>query len=239
MKQTITLLLMIAVALSGMASGQQLGSKALVVEPTFNFGYIPQQAKVSHTYWVSNLGTDTLRIFNVRPGCGCTKAPQTTFAAAPDDSLPIELVFDTGRRSRDQLKSTKVTCNDPGKSQFDLQLSAYVYTEKDTTQPIAITENNVLKLTTDDLGKAVPVRFTNESKEPLSVTLVDYPSELVSITTPSAPVAPGKSGEIRVKVNSKLDRNNYQKSFTFEVSDKAKTRYSVPIRMSQSVTSMQ
>lgn len=239
MKKTITLLLMMAMALSGIASGQQLGSKALVVEPTFDFGYIPQQAKVSHTYWVSNLGTDTLRVFNVRPGCGCTKAPQTTFEAAPDDSLPIELVFDAGRRTRDQLKSTKVTCNDPGKSQFDLQLSAYVYTEKDTIQPIAITKNDVLKLTTDDLGKTFSVHFTNESKEPLSVTIVDYPPELVSITPPSAPVAPGKSGEIRVKVNSKLDRNNYQKSFTFALSDKAKTRFSVPIRMSEPVTSMQ
>jgi hypothetical protein len=239
MTKTITLLLMMTLALSGMASGQQLGSKALVVEPTFDFGYIPQNAKVSHTYWVSNLGTDTLRIFNVKPGCGCTEAPQTTFEAAPDDSLPIELVFDSGRRSRDQLKSTKVTCNDPGKSLFDLQLSAYVYTDKDTAQPISITKNNVLKLTTDDLGKVFPVRFTNDSKEPLSVMIVDYPSEVVSITAPSGPVAPGKSGEIRVKVNSKLDRNNYRKSFTFELSDKAKTRFSVPIRMSESVTSMQ
>lgn len=220
------------------ARAQRLGPRALVVEPSFDFGYIPQDAKVSRTYWVDNLGTDTLVIFNIQPGCGCTKAPLTTFTAPPNDSLPIELVFDTGKRSRHQLKSTRITCNDPARSKFDLQLSAWVYKEEDSTGSIVFTKNEKLKFTTDDLGESDVVSFRNVSRQPLSVTLIDYPRELVSVEVPSGQIDPGDVGKIAVRVNSHLEKSDYQKSFTFELSDKARTRYSIPIRMAQSVKSL-
>lgn len=37
-------------------------------ETQFNFGRIPPGSVVTHVFWVKNIGTDTLRIINVRPG---------------------------------------------------------------------------------------------------------------------------------------------------------------------------
>ena len=39
-----------------------------VPEVTFNFGYVPQGASISHTFWLYSVGGDTLRITDVRPG---------------------------------------------------------------------------------------------------------------------------------------------------------------------------
>lgn len=39
-----------------------------VPEVSFNFGYVPQGASISHTFWLRNVGGDTLRITDVRPG---------------------------------------------------------------------------------------------------------------------------------------------------------------------------
>jgi hypothetical protein len=39
-----------------------------VPEVSFNFGYVPQGASISHTFWLKNVGGDTLRITDVRPG---------------------------------------------------------------------------------------------------------------------------------------------------------------------------
>jgi len=42
--------------------------KAFMSETTWDFGKVPQGNIVSHSYWVKNVGTDTLKIIKVRPG---------------------------------------------------------------------------------------------------------------------------------------------------------------------------
>jgi hypothetical protein len=42
--------------------------KIMVLEKSWDFGHIPQNATFSHDYWIKNVGTDTLKIVNVKPG---------------------------------------------------------------------------------------------------------------------------------------------------------------------------
>lgn len=37
-------------------------------ETLWNFGRTPQMSRVSHTFWIKNIGGDTLRILKVEPG---------------------------------------------------------------------------------------------------------------------------------------------------------------------------
>ena len=37
-------------------------------ETFWNFGRTPQQSRISHTFWIKNIGGDTLRIAKVKPG---------------------------------------------------------------------------------------------------------------------------------------------------------------------------
>lgn len=34
----------------------------------FDFGYVPQNSKISHTFWLHSTGDDTLKILKVVPG---------------------------------------------------------------------------------------------------------------------------------------------------------------------------
>jgi len=42
--------------------------KMLIEETTWDFGNIPDNCVVSHEFWLKNVGTDTLKNINVRPG---------------------------------------------------------------------------------------------------------------------------------------------------------------------------
>jgi hypothetical protein len=42
--------------------------KLLIPETTFDFGYTPTKTMISHYYLVKNVGTDSLKIDNVKPG---------------------------------------------------------------------------------------------------------------------------------------------------------------------------
>ncbi len=37
-------------------------------ETEFDFGYVPQNATVSHVFWLYSTGDDTLKILSVKPG---------------------------------------------------------------------------------------------------------------------------------------------------------------------------
>jgi hypothetical protein len=39
-----------------------------IPEPEFDFGFVPQNAKISHVFWLYSTGTDTLKILQVSPG---------------------------------------------------------------------------------------------------------------------------------------------------------------------------
>lgn len=62
-------------ALTALAAQAQQRQADLVNQPrlevpevAFNFGYVPQGASISHVFWLRNVGGDTLRITDVRPG---------------------------------------------------------------------------------------------------------------------------------------------------------------------------
>jgi hypothetical protein len=42
--------------------------KLVIPDPIFDFGYAPTKTTVSHYYLVKNVGTDSLKIENVKPG---------------------------------------------------------------------------------------------------------------------------------------------------------------------------
>lgn len=47
--------------------GSKLPRIAVSAE-SFDFGRVPQGASISHIFWIKNVGEDTLRITDVKPG---------------------------------------------------------------------------------------------------------------------------------------------------------------------------
>ena len=42
--------------------------RMIIPESSFDFGYAPQNAKITHVFWVKSPGTDSLKILKVVPG---------------------------------------------------------------------------------------------------------------------------------------------------------------------------
>ncbi len=50
------------------ASAVIAAPRMVLEETTFNFGYVPQNAKISHDFWLLSKGEDSLIILKVVPG---------------------------------------------------------------------------------------------------------------------------------------------------------------------------
>lgn len=221
----------------GAVFAQQRGPKALVVEPRFDMGYMPQNAKVAHTFWINNIGTDSLRIHSVQVGCGCTKTNNPVGAIAVNDSVPIDVVFDIGARRKTQNKTVNVSSNDPVSASLELAFSGYVYEDKESIGPVKIIKNEKLNLTNADFGKTVIVEFENRSHENMLPHAVIWPSELLTLEMPKSEVPPNGIGKILVKLKAAPPQKNYTRSFTIEFNDASKSRYTIPVRVAESLSS--
>ena len=79
-----------------MFTGSSSGAANLVIEEAeFDFGYVPQNSKVSHLFFLHNGGEDPLVIERVVPGCGCTRAPLKKSELAPGETTELEIIFST------------------------------------------------------------------------------------------------------------------------------------------------
>ncbi len=42
--------------------------KMFLPEEKFDFGFVPQDSKISHVFWIKSVGEDTLKILDIKPG---------------------------------------------------------------------------------------------------------------------------------------------------------------------------
>lgn len=67
MKKTVLLLSSLLVLML-LASSSMAAPRMVIPESAFDFGFVPQNAKISHKFWLKSEGTDSLKILKVVPG---------------------------------------------------------------------------------------------------------------------------------------------------------------------------
>lgn len=58
----------LAVLVLLLASAAMALPKMFLPEEEFDFGYVPQNSKISHVFWIKSVGEDSLKIVSVKPG---------------------------------------------------------------------------------------------------------------------------------------------------------------------------
>lgn len=220
--------LTLAVAVYAQDTGAK-GAKVFVDDATFDYGLIPGGEVVSHSYFLHNKGTDSLKILKVQPGCGCTKAPLKKDVVAVGDSAEVELVFTSSKGSHGAVsKSATVTCNDSERSSFQISFKAQTYDNPDSLRPLAL---SVATINFDPQSKARETKLVvkNVSKDKVKMHLVSAPYGYLKVDVPDSEIKPGKEKEIKVKLDASVTDESLKKSFTFAVNDSAGTRYTIPV----------
>jgi len=148
---------------------------------------------------------------------------------AVGDSAEVELIFSSGRRRAGKLyKKATVTCNDHSRGNFQIGLKGNIYNNPDSLYPLTLSEAG-FQFYPENRDRELKIEIKNVSQEKLKLRLVTTPGNMVKIDFPGKEIKPGKSKEIKVKIDKSFDGNAFKKSLTFELNDSASTRYSVPI----------
>ncbi len=193
----------------------------------FDFGYITGDCKVSHVFKIHNTGSDSLKIAQVKPGCGCTKAPLGKDALAPDETTELEIIFSNGKRTGSTTKFTAIHTNERI-PMTRISIKAYTIRNTDT---IAVTIDPMRLVIPKSEKVEISSRtfaITNSSEVPVSATVVSEPEGYFDIRLPEQ-IGPGQTAEATIIIHDDHLDETFEKSFTLEFTDEAKTRYSIPV----------
>ncbi len=203
--------------------------KLEIAAPEFDFGYVPQNSKISHKFTLHSAGDDSLRIIKVIPGCGCTKTPLEKSELAPGEKTDLEVIFSTGRYGSRVTKRPKIQSN--VEKQVDVVIiHANVVKRPDSTQPVIIKPYKLdISQFGDKARNEMKFTITNVSDSDLNVRLIDLPKDLFEVTL-AENIAAGKTAEGLLKLRPEALETPFEKSFTFECDDTETSRFTVPVK---------
>ena len=139
LKRTFSLVLISVIALAcNFALAQDstkvtTGPKIQFAETSYDFGTAAQNAAVKHIFKFKNVGTDTLRITQVRTSCGCTAA-ESSKIIAPQKDGQIEVTYNTGANVGKVSKTVYVFSNDVEVPQRSVSIHGVVEEKKTETK---------------------------------------------------------------------------------------------------------
>jgi hypothetical protein len=105
------------------------GPKIQFAETSFDFGTAAQNTAVKHLFKFKNVGTDTLKITQVKTSCGCTAA-ESSKIIAPQKDGQIEVTYNTGTNVGKVSKTVYVFSNDVESPQRSISIHGVVEAKK-------------------------------------------------------------------------------------------------------------
>jgi len=168
------------------------GPKIAFASTVIDFGKIKSGEIAKHDFAFTNIGTATLKILAVRPGCGCTTAGAWSTNVEPGKTGIIPLQFNSTGFSGQVSKSAAVTCNDPASSNLTLLIRGTIWKPIDVTPTMAVFTPNAEAST----NETKVLKIVNNLDEPISLS--DLKCSHASFKAELKETKPGKEFDLAV-----------------------------------------
>jgi hypothetical protein len=211
----------------GVSVTQHGRGKLLVRKDSWDFGHVPQDAKITHEFILENSASDTLFIEEVKPTCGCTTAPLTKDRLSPGEKLPLAVTFSSGKHSGNFNKAVHVISSDPDQTLYPLQFHAEV---ADSTME-ALPSGTVINLDRVAAGesRSATLALTNLATGNVTVSIADPPPAFLKASLSSTSLASRQSVNLKVVTTGEPPVGQFNGSVTVEMAGTENTRYTIPI----------
>ena len=194
----------------------------------FDFGMIPTQSTITHSFWFRSSGTDTVRIQSLKTGCQCTTMPLERDWLAPGDSMKVDVVWKLGRRIGNTGQYPQVFINDDPQPRY-ISLIGNVAQVLDNLRPVSVKPFKASFAKTSSLSiDSISFTFTNHSPEDLALSIVSYPSESYQVEFPSQ-IESGAAAEGYVKITPQAADSEFKGSITVEFEGRKKNSLTIPV----------
>jgi hypothetical protein len=203
--------------------------RLVMPEQEFEFGFVPQNSKITHVFHLYSKGDDSLKIIQVVPGCSCTQAPLKKQELGVGDSTDLEIIFDT-RSYQGGVTKTPVIKTNEGPPDKNVRFHADVVARPDSTYPIIIKPYKLdLTQVGDKTRSKISFSIQNVSDKPLEARLVAAATDLFDVALPKS-IPAGKSGDGTLTLKKEALSGGFEKCLTIQLNDDKSSRFTIPVK---------
>ena len=148
---------------------------------------------------------------------------------AVGDSTKLEIIFSTKRYKNRVTKRPRIQTNEGPPDKY-VQIVSHIVERPDSTYPVIIRPYKLdLSQFTQKVRDKITFEIKNVSDMDLDISLISAPHGLFELDMPKSVKA---GGEIKGTLKLKKDAisESFEKSFTIELNDEKKSRFTVPIK---------
>lgn len=211
-----------------MSSAGQADPQVSLPEREFNFGMMPMNSMVMHTFWIHSTGSDTIFIDTVMTGCGCTTIPLEKTFLPPGDSMRFTAEFDSKGFRGSVVKRPSFRIRGDTTS-YGVKFYAYVVTDPEELSPLAVTPtffdySNI----TGEKTQQVVFGMKNTGLVDISLSVVDSPEDIVAIRIPDS-LKVGERGPGVITLLPDYLYQDFAASLTIEINQSDMYRITIPL----------
>ncbi len=208
------------------------GGRLDLSELSFDFGLVPREAKVVHKFLLKNIGDDTLKILEIKRGCGCTTAPVGKKILAADDTTSMPVTYSSGRSSGDSNKGISIITDQEPRGKFNINIRAYI--ESPTMKPPKFhAVPRSMEFRPDDKSGAgsAEVQIINEYDHELAIKMVDFTEDLGSARLSREKLKAGEQASLTFEFKENPASVELYGSVTLEVTadENMVYNYTIPV----------
>lgn len=212
---------------AGVSVTQSGRGRLLVVSDSWDFGFMPQNAKVTHRYYLQNAGDDTLFIEAVKPTCGCTSAPLSRDKLAPGEKVPVDVTFDSKTFNGSLTKHVNVVSSDKESPRYQLSFKAHV----GASPAVGLEAGSDIRFQEIPVNEHRQARLplVNLASGPVALRIADAPGEFLKASLSRESLPPREQAELVVETSSAAPLGSFHSSVTVEITGSQTLRLTIPI----------
>lgn len=152
---------------AGLGSATAQPRIQIVGGDSVNFGRIATDS-LRHEIVIKNVGNQTLKITEIKPGCGCTTAqPLTKKELAPNEIAKVGIAINVKGHQGIQMKNVYVMSNDPDPSRDTVTINY----KADVIQDVTASAGIFSMVSNAQVGGEYPstLTLTNTSDQPITI----------------------------------------------------------------------
>lgn len=215
--------LLLCLAVSAVA-----GPQITVPEATFSFGKIVQHAVLTKRFWVKSIGDTPAKIIELKPDCGCTELFLADSVVKVGDSVAVDVVLHTRAFLGFIEKRPLIRIADSNDSSH-LKLYAEILVKPENAHPLVLTPEKVdVSQYSKKPRRKATFTIANNGPSDYQMAVVDSSGKSFDVVLPEV-IKAGQKVEGQVIVHKSAVPTSFEESFTFEITDDGRSRYSVPI----------
>jgi len=221
----ISILFIFSVGAASVDSANIKKSALVFDSKSWDFGSVPVDFKIAHSYKFKNTGEGDLHITKVDPNCDCTSVSARDTLIQPGDSSEIKVVFHTREFYGMTNKRVFIYADDPENPITELDYTANVefFHKLHTSEPKYLTFLQV--------QNAKDVKLINNSDNRVGYVIQKEPDTLFSISKLQGSLSGEQFELINVKIKDNLSKGTYFTNFTVTYDTNPKLRLTIPVKI--------